>query len=229
MIFEYGDSDNPTGNAIIYWRLAGNKEVLESADIVASNFVISPLQYKNETLMVNFPPVLIESHEELVALARDNNIDLIRGEDITVPDEVKDIYKFYKKQIKKYNGVLQQYLLAYKEKNSVNVSMMSLPQLIGRADSLMRSVRKMVRKGLEKERIVEEVGKLREIQHYFDNEMKGFDLERIIGVIDRPDEDIDQLVDLYRQKFIAIFLEDYEKATTLKGEIEKLEEDIVSS
>jgi len=229
MIFEYGDSDNPTGNAIIYWHLAGNKEVLESANIVASNFVISPLQYKNETLMVNFPPVLIESHEELVALARDNNIDLIRGEDITVPDEVKDIYKFYKKQIKKYNGVLQQYLLAYKKKNSVNVSMMSLPQLIGRADSLMRGVRNMVRKGLEKERIVEEVGKLREIQHYFNNEMKGFDLERIISVIDKPDEDIDQLVDLYRQKFIAIFLEDYEKATALKGEIEKLEENIVSS
>ncbi len=229
MIFEYGDSDNPTGNAIIYWRLEGKTEVLENAEIVASNFVISPLQYKNETLMVNFPPVLIETHEELLSLVRDNKIDLIRGEDIKVPDEVKDIYKFYKKQIKKYNGVLQQYLLAYKQKNSVNVSLMSLPQLIGRADSLMRGVRKMVRKGLEKERIIEEVGKLREIQHYFDHEMKGFDLDRIINVIDRPDGDIDQLIDLYSQKFIAIFLEDYEKAITLKGEIERLEENIVSS
>jgi hypothetical protein len=37
---------------------------------------------------------------------------------------------------------------------------------------------------------------------------------------------IDQLVDLYRQKFLAIFLEDYEKARTLKGEIERLEENI---
>jgi hypothetical protein len=228
MKFEYGDSENPTGNAIIYWRLQGKSEILENAEVVASNFVISPLQYKNETLMVNFPPVLIESHEELLTLARDNGIDLIRGEDITVPDEVKDIYKFYKKQIKKYNGVLQNYLLAYKEKNKVNVSMMNLPQLIGRADSLMRGVRKMVRKGLERERITEEVGKLREIQHYFDNEMKGFDLGRIISVLDRPERDIDQLVDLYRQKFIAIFLEDYEKATTLKGEIEKLEENIAS-
>ena len=229
MIFEYGDSDNPTGNAIIYWHLEGKIEVLENAEIIASNFVISPLQYKNETLMVNFPPVLIDTHEELLSLARDNGIDLIWGEDIKVPDEVKDIYKFYKKQVKKYNGVLQKYLLAYKEKNSVNVSMMSLPQLIGQADSLMRGVRKMVRKGLEKERISEEVGKLREIQHYFDHEMKGFNLNRIINVIDRPDGDVDQLVDLYRQKFIAIFLEDYEKASALKSEIERLEESIVSS
>lgn len=226
MKFEYGDSDNPTGNAIIFWRLEGNTEVLENAEIVASNFVISPLQYKNETLMVNFPPVLIENHEELLALARNNNIDLIRGEDIKVPDEVKDIYKFYKKQIKKYNGVLQQYLLAYKEKKNVNVSMMSLPQLINQADSIMRGVRKMVRKGGEQEHVGEEIGKLREIQHYFDNEMKGFDLTGIISIIDQPDMYIDQLVDLYRQKFLAIFLEDYEKARTLKGEIERLEENI---
>ncbi|MCK4925216.1 MAG: hypothetical protein KAS61_09585 [Spirochaetes bacterium] len=228
MKFEYGDSDNPTGNAIIYWRLEGNTEVLENAEIVASNFVISPLQYKNETLMVNFPPVLIENHEQLFALARDNNIDLIRGEDVEGPDEVKDIYKFYKKQIKKYNGVLQQYLLAYKEKKSVNVSMMSLPQLINQADSIMRGVRKMVRKGGEQERIGKEIGKLREIQHYFDNEMKGFDLNGIIPIIDQPDTYIDQLVDLYRQKFLAIFLEDYEKARTLKDEIERLEKNIPS-
>jgi len=228
MEFEYGNSSNPTGNAIIYWLLRGNTEVLGNAEIVASNFVISPLQYKNETLMVNFPPVLIESYEELLSIARTNNIDLIRGEDIVVPDEVKDIYKFYKKQIRKYNSVLQQYLLAYKEKNSVNVSMMSLPELINQADSIMRGVRNMVKKGEERERIGEEIGKLREIQHYFDSEMKGFDLERIIRVIDQPGMDIDQLVDLYRQKFLAIFLEDYEKAGALKGEIERLERELAS-
>jgi hypothetical protein len=86
----------------------------------------------------------------------------------------------------------------------------------------------MVRKGGEQERIREEIGKLREIQHYFDNEMKGFDLKRIINIIDRPDIYIDQLVDLYRQKFLAIFLEDYEKARMLKGEIEGLEENTTS-
>ena len=86
----------------------------------------------------------------------------------------------------------------------------------------------MVKKGEERERIGEEIGKLREIQHYFDSEMKGFDLERIIRVIDHPGMDIDQLVDLYRQKFLAIFLEDYEKAGALKGEIERLERELAS-
>jgi hypothetical protein len=226
MKFEYGDRGNPTGNAIIYWHLKGNREVFDNAEIIASNFVISPLQYKNETLMVNFPPVLINSHTELLAIAQKNAIDLIRGEDIVVPAEVKDFYKFYKKQIKKYNGILQQYLLAYKEKNSVNVSMMSLPELITQADSAMRRVRRMVRKGDGQDQIRDEIGKLRELQHYFDIEMKGFDLRRIIRVLDRPDLNIDQLVDLYKQKFLAIFLEDYEKASALKEEIRKLEENI---
>jgi hypothetical protein len=226
MKFEYGDGENPTGNAIIYWHLKGNREVFDNAEIIASNFVISPLQYKNETLMVNFPPVLINSHAELLALAQKNAIDLIKGEDIVVPAEVKDFYKFYKKQIKKYNGLLQQYLLAYKEKNSVNVGMMSLPELITQADSVMRSVRRMVRKGDGEDQIGEEIGKLRELQHYFDIEMKGFDLRRIIRVLDRPDLHIDRLVDLYKQKFLAIFLEDYEKASALKEEIRKLEENI---
>jgi hypothetical protein len=58
--------------------------------------------------------------------------------------------------------------------------------------------------------------------------MKGFDLNRIIRVIDQPDIYIDQLVDLYRQKFLAIFLEDYEKASALKGEIERLEKELAS-
>jgi hypothetical protein len=228
MVFEYGDKENPTGNAIIYWRLKGNREAVENAEYIASNFMISPLQYKNETLMVNFPPVLIENHDELLAIAQSNNIDLIRGEDIVVPKEVKDFYKFYKKQIKKYNGLLQQYLLSYKEKKSVNVGLMSLPELITQADVIMRSVRKMVRKGYERDRIREEIGKLREIQHYFDVEMKGFDLERIIPVLDRPDMSIDQLVDLYKQKFIALFLEDYEKAHTLKAKILRLEKKLTT-
>jgi hypothetical protein len=226
MELEFGDRENPTGNAIIYWRLKGNRKIFDDAEIVASNFVISPLQNKNETLMVNFPPVLLESQDELFAIVENNNIDLIRGSDIVVPEEVNDFYKFYKKQIKKYNSILQEYLLAYKEKKRVNVSMMSLPQLINQADAIMRRIRRLVRKGSEQERIKEEIDKLREIQHYFDMEMKGFDLKGIIHILDRPSMTVDQLVDLYKQKFLAIFLEDYEKASALKSEIQDLERNL---
>jgi hypothetical protein len=58
--------------------------------------------------------------------------------------------------------------------------------------------------------------------------MKGFDLAGIIRIIDNPHNAIDQLVDLYKQKFLAIFLEDYEKAHLLKKEILSIEKELAS-
>lgn len=54
--------------------------------------------------------------------------------------------------------------------------------------------------------------------------MKGFDLTKIIRYLDRQDHVVDNLVDLYKRKFIAIFLEDYEKAGILNREIHEIEE-----
>src|SRR3989304_5163064 len=105
MIIERGDIKNPTGNAVIFWRIKGNSKLLKKAEIVASNFVVSPLQSNEETLMVNFPPVLIDNHDKLLKIAEANNIDLIRGGEIYVPEEITDFSSFYKKQIEKYNAI----------------------------------------------------------------------------------------------------------------------------
>jgi hypothetical protein len=120
MIIEHGDIKNPTGNAVIFWRIKGNSKLLKKAEIVASNFVVSPLQSNEETLMVNFPPVLIDNHDKLLKIAETNNIDLIRGGEIYVPEEITDFSSFYKKQIEKYNGIIREYLVAFKEKNSTS-------------------------------------------------------------------------------------------------------------
>jgi len=223
MVIENGDIKNPTGNAIIYWRIRGNNKLVGKSEIIASNIVISPLQYNNETLMVNFPPVLIENYEQLLKIAEINNIDLIPGGSIYVPEDITDFNNFYKKQIEKYNGIIQEYLLAYKEKNSLTSKVENLPHLINSAGEIMKSVRELVKKSEKRERIKNEIEKLRDIQESLDKEMKGFDLNRLIYYIDRPDTKVDRLVDLYWRKFLAIFLEDYEKANSLKKEIMELE------
>ena len=130
MRMEYGDIKKPTGNAVIFWTITGNNRILKGAEIVASNFIISPLQMNNETLMVNFPPVLLENREKLDKIIEKDNIDLIIGGEIFVPDDITDFINFYKKQIEKYNGLIQEYLLAYKRKKSSKKSVQSLPQLI---------------------------------------------------------------------------------------------------
>lgn len=226
MKLEYGDTHNPTGNAIIFWVIKGKNRLLRESEIVASNFVISPLQFNNETLMVNFPPVLLENLEELLNIAENNGIDIIRGGEIFVPEDITDFNKFYRKQINKYNGIIQDYLLAYKEKNSMETDAKSLPRLISEAGEIMESVRNLVKKNEKKGLINVKIRELREIQENLNSEMPGFDLGRIIRYIDKPDSAIDSLVYLYTQKFLAIFLEDYEKAHLLKNQIIKIEKSL---
>ncbi len=223
---ENGDIENPTGNAVIYWRIKGNNKMFKNSEIIASNFVISPLQFKNETLMVNFPPVLIESYAKLMAIVETNNIDLIKGGELFIDDNIQNFSKFYKKHIEKYNGIIQQYLIAYKEKNEKHAVTMSLPKLINQAGELMETVRRLVKNEERKGEISGKISELREIQQHLNSEMKGFDLNNIIHVIDKPDMTVDRLVNLYKQKFLAIFLEDYEKADSLKREIIKLEQSL---
>ena len=226
MNLEYGDLKKPSGNAIIYWMIKGGSADFGGAEIIATNFIVSPLQFGNEILMVNFPPVLLENRDRLMEIAELNNIDIIRGEEISVPKDLKDFQKFYLKQIKKYNGLIQEYLLAYKKKNSMKTDAKNLPELIHEAGAVMKNVRELVKKRSKKGIIHGKIEKLREIQRDLNSEMRGFDLGKIIRYIDRPESEVDSLVTLYTQKFLAIFLEDYEKASILKHAIEKIEKSL---
>jgi hypothetical protein len=233
MIIEHGDIKNPTGNAVIFWRIKGNSKLLKKAEIVASNFVVSPLQSNEETLMVNFPPVLIDNHDKLLKIAEANNIDLIRGGEIYVPEEITDFSSFYKKQIEKYNGIIREYLVAFKEKNStvqekaVEEKKISsnLPRLFGQAAETLTDLRRKVKGGAGDEGLREKMGRLRDIQDAIKNEMVGSDLDRLLAYIRKPDEVVDTLVQLYCRKLFALFLEDYETADALTREIHSLESD----
>lgn len=220
---ERGDINNPTGNAIIYWRIKRNNKLSKKAEIIAANFVISPLPFNDETLMVNFPPVFIENYEKLLRIAEINNIDIIKGDDIDIPEDINDFNKFYKKQIEKYNGVIQKYLRSYKEKNSLDNDVRSLPQLINLAGEIMVSVRRLVKRRVKGNLIKNKIERLKRIQGFLNMEMKGFDLDNLIHIIDNPDGKVDRLVDLYKEKFLAIFLENYERADLLKKEILRIE------
>jgi hypothetical protein len=226
MNLEHGDIKKPTGNAIIYWMIKGGSSEFEGAEIIATNFIISPLQFGKEILLVNFPPVLLESREKLLEVAEINNIDIIRGGEIAVSKDIKDFQKFYEKQIHKYNGMIQEYLLAFKEKNNMKTEEKNLPELIHETGAVMEHVRQLVKKKSKKGIIRGKIEKLRELQRDLNSEMRGFDLGKIIRYIDKPDSEVDSLVTLYTQKFIAIFLEDYEKASILKQEIEKIEKNL---
>ncbi len=227
MKLEHGDIKKPTGNAIIYWYIKGKNPLVKKATIIASNFVISPLQFNDETLMVNFPPILVETHEKLLDIVHTHNVDLIQGGEIYISEEITDFNKFYRKQIDKYNDIIQEYLLAFKEQGKQKFKgNKNLPQLINEAGELMVNVRKLVKSKGKRKLIEVKIEKLKEIEENLNNEMRGLDLGRILRYIEKPDNEVDELVDLYTRKFFAIFLEDYEKADSLKKEIKKIENSI---
>jgi len=224
MKIEYRDINNPTGNAIIYWRLKKRSKLFKNAKILASNFVVSALQLKDETLVVNFPPVLVDSYEDLLGIAESNNIDIIRGEDIDLADEIDDFNEFYKQQIEKHNDLIQEYLIAYKQKRQPEETEKSLPQLINLASETMDSVRKLIKVRGNRDVIRVKIRLLENLHEDLNRTMRGFDLRNIIHLIERPGTEVDRLIDLYKRKFYAIFLENYEQADMLKREIWRIEQ-----
>lgn len=90
----------------------------------------------------------------------------------------------------------------------------------------MERIRTLVHKQVDRRRIAIEIEKLRTIQESLDEEMRGIDIKRVIHYVDRPDPEVDRLVELYRRKFFAVLLEDYEKAKALNDEIEEIEKNL---
>jgi len=174
--------------------------------------------------VVNFPPVLVDSYEDLLVIAESNNIDLIKGEDIDLSDEIDDFNKFYKAQIEKHNGLIQEYLIAYKQKHQPEETEKSLPQLINLASETMESVRKLIKVRGNRDVIRVKIRLLECLHKDLNRTMRGFDLRNIIHLIERPGTEVDRLIDLYKRKFYAIFLENYEQADMLKREIWRIEQ-----
>jgi hypothetical protein len=227
MKLEFGYINNPTGNAIIYWRIKKKSKIFKNAKILASNFVISALQMKDETLVVNFPPVLVDSYEDLLGIAESNNIDIIKGEDVDLPDDIEDFNDFYKEQIEQHNDLIQDYLVAYKDKKNPSESEKTVPHLINLASETMESVRKLVRVRGSHDVIRIKLKLLEDLHDDLNEKMAGYDLKSIIHLIERPGTEVDRLVDLYKRKFYAVFLENYEQANRLKAEIHKIEKKLI--
>ncbi len=227
MNLEFGDINNPTGNAIIYWRIKKKNKIFKNAKILASNFVISALQMKDETLVVNFPPVLVDTYEDLLGIAESNNIDIIKGEDVDLPDDIEDFNDFYKEQIEQHNDLIQDYLVAYKDKKNPAESEKTVPHLINLASETMESVRKLIRVRGSHDVIRIKLKLLEDLHDDLNQKMAGYDLKNIIHLIERPGTEVDRLVDLYKRKFYAVFLENYEQAHRLKAEIHRIEQDLI--
>lgn len=233
--FEYGDPLHPRGNALAYWRLVTEIGEERITRLIVTNFVISPLFVDNQSIAATFPPQLLDSHDELLEIARRTNVDVLRVRDVSLPVEEFDFETFFKQQLSYFNQIVTSYTRLYTESLSGAAADMSgQPEASGAVeiDSLQRiseladQARRAFLVQQNAARAREMLLKIRSIANTLNSPTYKYDIENLLMLLNNPDHRIERLSQLYFRKFIAICTEHYEDAARLKRSIRQLSRSI---
>ncbi len=219
MVLHRGDSDNLTGNGIVYWNVEGENFIASGYEVFAINFIVSSLQLDNKLLTATFPPIPFQNVNALFDRLVDVQCDIIYGGDIKFPDTQKNFSSFYKNEFAKYNKIIEEYVECYKEKFIVIVEKLSEQEKLYMLKDIANKTRIELQEG-GKTRLLfkKKIKKLTETL-----ESNKYDLSNFKQAIFMPGKVGDELSSLYIKKFFAIFYEDYEDALLIKNEITVLE------
>jgi hypothetical protein len=224
--FEYGDPENPRGNAFAYWRLVSDVDGERFERIIAANFVASPLFLGRQSIAATFPPQIVESYELLLAIARKAGIDLILVEEVELPLENFDFEVFFREQLARFNRVVAAYLRQYSFSLRVECSVDSgaEPEF-----SEIRGIRDIKRLTHEARRFFlvhrnntqarKALLRIRKIANTLNSPTRKYDVEDLLALLNNPDERVEELASLYHRKFVAICTERYEEAAKFKRAI----------
>lgn len=228
---ERGNINELSGNVFVYWMVSTNQEEEEEKEkvnkIVVTNFIVSPLQFEKNTIAATFPPIVFEHREEVLALADKANIDVIRMDSVDIPEEGFNFNTFFKKQLGQFNKVVSDYSRIYAD-NLSSAMEGAAPEKASEKENLehirelVRDTREAYRLHRNKKLATDMIIQLRRISHVINSPTPKYDIENLIGLLDNPDERVDEVSALYFQKFFAIYTEQYEEAEKLKQEIENI-------
>ena len=230
-ILEFGSIQHLTGNAFAYWLVAppteGKAKGLKKKYIV-TNFIVSPLLFNNHTIAATFPPVVFDTREEIIELARKTDTDVIKIEETTIPDENFDFLNFFRKQLTSFNKVVTNYSILYTEHLSDKPAsgeiirehneIENLHQIEKLAEEARNAYLDNRNKAIARDMTL----RIRKIGNALNTPNFKYDVENMIALLGNPDKKVEKLTELYFKKFMAIYLEQYEEAERLKKEIRNL-------
>jgi hypothetical protein len=219
-----GDTENLTGNCVVYWQVKGDNVFSPGSKIIAANFTISALPLEDKLLTATFPPISFLDFDEMTEKIININCDIIEGGAIEFPEKETDFKKFYKQQFYKYNKIIQEYSDKFKDKFDFK------PEFLDEKESIymLRKMLRKVRNNLsEKEVDIDSKGiRIKKLIDDIQTRYSKYDVQKIYRLLYKPGEEIDILTELYINKFLSIYDEDYEKAVEFSKEIEQLEKKI---
>ncbi len=223
-----GDIENLTGNCVVYWKIDGENLFSPGAKIIAANFTISALPLEDKLLTATFPPIAFEDEDVLFEKTANIKCDIIEAGTITFPKKDVEFRRFYKQQFYKYNKIIQEYSEKFKDKFDFK------PEFFGEKESLytLRKMLRKLRKSLSEKAEIEITSKNYKVKKLIENikqKYEKYDVQNVYKIIYQPGKMIDELTELYVNKFLSIYEEDYEKADELTQKIVELEQRISSN
>lgn len=219
-----GNSENLSGNAVIYWEVEGENIFSPNSKIIAENFVISAIQLDEKLFTATFPPIFFKDYDELITRLVNINCDIIYGGKMKFPTNNKELEKYIKKEIFQVNKIIESYTEKYKIKFNFNPINLSEKEKIYLLNNLSKKIRNAINKGKYIDGSTDsKPSKMLKLIKNLKHDYKKYDIDSFINILYIPGKNNDKLTNLYTKKFLAIYYEDYENAKALSEKILNLE------
>lgn len=225
MTIRRGKITNLTGNVIIYWDIIRNEKDRKDANykVLAINFIVSAIPIEDKILTTSFPPIPFRDFDEILEKIQNTNCDIIHGGKMEFPKNNQNLENFYKNQFNHYNKIIEFYISLYKEKFNFSINKLSEEDRISLLSDLVKKSRQ--EKKISKSKKMIFTSKIQRIISSLKKSDK-YDFGFFLSILFEKGKKVDTLLDLYIQKYVAIFYERYEEAQKLKNKINKLKSTI---
>ncbi|AVQ12030.1 Uncharacterized protein XB16_1700 [Leptospira santarosai] len=226
MKFEKGSEKNPTGNLIVYCNVFGENPLSPGGKIIASNVVVSFLKIGENFPVVTFPPVSLESYEELKKVISENieKYDVIKIRDFEMPTSKEASNDYIQERMDQFNSVVIKYVEICKNRE-IGGGLVNFPEEESGVREYLDALANLSLKIRRSTGIAREASliKMDQLVENFSTKHPEFDLDNFKKALFLPGQTGEELIGLYLQKFNAISKENYEDASTLKKKIHDIE------
>ena len=220
MILKRGNIKNLRGNAVVYWDIEENNFLTPDFEVFAINFVISSLNLDEKLLTAIFPLTPFKDLAHLFHHLNNRECDILYGGRLYIPESKKEFKDFYKQEIQKYNQLVEEYIGFYKNK----VSLFNSSE-IEKLYLLKNLIQKLSHLQVDSYEDKNLSSKMIQILDHLDKNTK-YDLKQFRYVLSgfclKSFKRKKHLLNLYVDKFLAIYYEDYETANSLKNKIKEM-------
>ena len=247
MKLERGNIKKPSGNLLVYCHVRGENPVEPEATIIASNVFVSFLTQNDTLPVITFPPVGIESENQLKAkITEFPNVDILKLPNFEMPDDPMQAQDYIQTRLQDFHEIVNEYveycsqfLLKIEDSAEKPKNPPALPAGAADEDGMpptsnaldgiryLETMAQKIRRELKADAFHtaqdEQYRNFSKAWKEFALENPQYDFQNLVKFLKIKADKAGTIVELYFKKFRAIYFENYEEANEIKGQIAELE------